>query len=165
MFYDKYEPNRVITRQGLMADGVYFVLTGTLIEKEEEKRSLHELKPGDGFGEEDLKCGCARRTTIITRSWVEMVSVHRQDYRSIFNMADDSNDPRYLDICKRHIVFQHFPMKRLQENPGVWTVLSYKFGRLMVKDSNDMEWIYIIKSGEARVIKHLSAGVVDLDER
>ena len=50
-------------------------------------------------------------------------------------------------LCVRYdIVFQHFPMRKLMENPGVWTLLSYKYGRLIVKDSNELEWIYIIKS-------------------
>lgn len=33
----------------------------------------------------------------------------------------------YLCLFFRHdVVFQHFPLKKLADNPGVWTVLSYK---------------------------------------
>ncbi|KAK2146643.1 hypothetical protein LSH36_592g01009 [Paralvinella palmiformis] len=141
------------------------VTAARVIQKADDKKKLKELKPGDRFGERDLICGSTRTATIVTKTTVEVLSVHMTDYRAIFNMADDSNNPRYLDICRNDIVFHHFPLKKLRENPGTWAVLSYKFGRLMVKDSNDMEWIYVIKSGEARIIKHLETTVNNPDDR
>ncbi|XP_050416981.1 uncharacterized protein LOC126830617 [Patella vulgata] len=80
-------------------------------------------------------------------------------------MTDDAMNASNLDICKQDVVFQHFPMHRLRENPGTWTVMKYKYGRLIVPDSNKVDWIYVIKSGEARVYKYLSPGPVDVKAR
>ena len=67
-------------------------------------------------------------------------------------------------LCVRYdIVFQHFPMRKLMENPGVWTLLSYKYGRLIVKDSNELEWIYIIKSVRHRYNRKLIVVIVFFD--
>lgn len=116
-------------------------------------------------GEEELICGSSRRATVLSKDDVEILFLHRFDYRVIFNMSSDSCDPKNLEICKNDAVFQHFPMQKLLDNPGTWSALKYKYGRLIVKDSNDIEWIYVIKSGEARVLKHLEPGRVDVKAR
>ncbi|KAI0232520.1 hypothetical protein LSAT2_017170 [Lamellibrachia satsuma] len=146
MYYDKYHSNRVIVRKGLMADGIYFVLSGTLLHKTQDNKELEVLKPGECFGEEDLICGRSRQATIITETVVELLSLHRLDYRRIMNMADVTNDHTALDIFNRDIVLMHFPLHLIKDNPGVWTVLSYKFGRLIAKDSSDVDWVYVIMS-------------------
>ncbi|KAK3100533.1 hypothetical protein FSP39_021438 [Pinctada imbricata] len=163
--YDKYHHNRVILRRGLPPDGIYFVINGTLISKPEGKRNTDEIHAGDKFGEEDLVCGCARRSTVITRHEVELLFLHRFDYMEIFDMAANSNDPKNLRICMQDVVLRHFPIEKLEENPGTWSTLRYRYGRLMVKDSNDVEWIYVILSGEARVIAHLEPGTIDVKAR
>ncbi|OWF46626.1 uncharacterized protein LOC110455484 [Mizuhopecten yessoensis] len=164
-FLDTYKHNRVILKKGLPSDGIYFVLRGALIEKPEGRKAPSEIRTGEKFGEEDLVCGCARRGTVITRHEAEIIFLHRFDYMDIFNMSADSNDPKNLEICKKSVVLSHFPMQKLEENPGTWSVRRYKYGRLMVKDSNEIEWIFVIKSGEARVLSHLKPGVINVRKR
>lgn len=136
-----------------------------MVEKPEGKKQPDEIEAGQKFGEEDLVCGSSRRATVLSKDEVEILYLHRFDYRIIFNMSADSYDPKNLEICKNDAVFQHFPMQKLLDNPGTWSALKYKYGRLIVKDSNDIEWIYVIKSGEARVLKHLEPGRVDVKVR
>ncbi|XP_061163996.1 uncharacterized protein LOC133173092 [Saccostrea echinata] len=164
-FYDKYLHNRVIIRRGLPPDGIYFVISGTLISKPDDKRNPDELHAGEKFGEEDLVCGCGRRATVITRQEVELLFLHRFDYMEIFDMAADCNDPKNLNICRKDVVLRHFPLEKLEENPGTWSTLKYRYGRLIVKDSNEMEWIYVILSGEARVIARLKPDTIDIKAR
>ncbi|KAL3880522.1 hypothetical protein ACJMK2_032756 [Sinanodonta woodiana] len=68
-------------------------------------------------------------------------------------------------FTSKDIIFSHFPLNKLKENPGTWSMLKYKYGRLIVKDSNELEWIYVIKSGEARVLKNLEPGRIDVQSR
>ncbi|KAK3758297.1 hypothetical protein RRG08_004119 [Elysia crispata] len=164
-FYDKYRYNRVIVKKGHDPDGIYFVLSGSLIEKNDIGKQPKEIHTGSMFGENDLICGSRRRHTVLTRTDTELLYLHRQDYRVIFNMAEDSNDPKNLEICRQHSVFQHFPMARLVDNPGTWSVIKYKYGRLIAKDNNELDWIYVIKSGEARVFKYLHPGNIDVQAR
>ncbi|XP_041359863.1 uncharacterized protein LOC121376128 [Gigantopelta aegis] len=124
--YCKFAHNRVIVKKGFSPDGCYIVLSGTLVEKTENKKKVRELWPGSNFGEEDLICGCNRRSTVLTRTNVELFCIHKQDYRQIFNMAEDVSNPKNLEVCKQDVVFQHFPMHRLVENPGIWTIVKYK---------------------------------------
>ncbi|XP_013401774.1 uncharacterized protein LOC106167520 [Lingula anatina] len=165
-FFDKYYRDRVIIRRGLPSDGLYFVLSGAVIENAPNWKQHVHLKRGDIFGEKDLECGCARRSDAIIKSTsAELLFLHRLDYMDIFSQSEDAGDPKILNICRKEIVFQHFPMEVLEKNPGTWAVLHYKFGRLIVKNSNDIEWIYVVKAGEARVIKHLSVGKISVSAR
>ncbi|XP_067661295.1 uncharacterized protein [Haliotis asinina] len=164
-FYGNFAYNRVIIKKGLVADGYYFVLSGILIEKVEGRKQPVEITTGQKFGEDDLICGCKRRHTVLTRTKTELFYIHRIDYKKIFDMSEDASNPKNLEICKQHIVFQHFPMARLAENPGMWSALRYKYGRLIARDSNELDWIYVIKSGEARVLKYLQPDNIDLKAR
>ncbi|ESO93799.1 hypothetical protein LOTGIDRAFT_228569 [Lottia gigantea] len=164
-FFDKYRYNRVITRRGLPSDGMFFVLTGTLIEKVDGQKQPREITAGQVFGEDDLMCGRLRRRTIITKVETELLYLHRLDYWQIFSMTEDAHNISNLDICKCNTVFQHFPMGQLVKNLGTWTVMKYKYGRLIVEDSNKVDWIYVISSGEAKVYKYLSPGPVDVKAR
>ncbi|CAH1777772.1 unnamed protein product [Owenia fusiformis] len=155
-------PNRVILKKGHFPDGVYVVLSGMLIEKSEDDKKPVELRPSDIFGEDDLKCGSPRRVTVVTKAITELFYVHRIDYHNIFYTAPDADNPKNLDICKRDIVFQHFNMQKLVDNPNTWSVMSYKFGSLIARDSNAVEFIYVLKSGEARVIMYLDGTNVDM---
>ncbi|KAK3607719.1 hypothetical protein CHS0354_016745 [Potamilus streckersoni] len=105
---------------------------------------------------------------ILSRKWYNVPRPQKEavvDYREIFNMSADSNDSKNLDICRKDTIFSHFPLNKLKENPGTWSMLKYKYGRLIVKDSNELEWIYVIKSGEARVLKNLEPGRIDVQSR
>ncbi|XP_076468071.1 uncharacterized protein LOC143298924 isoform X2 [Babylonia areolata] len=95
------------------------------------------------------------------RTWCK----YKQDYRDIFALSDDRNNPRHLDICRQHIVFRHFPMQKLLENPGTWSINTYKYGELMAADLHKVDWIYIIKSGEARVLKYVETNSSDVRGR
>lgn len=99
------------------------------------------------------------------RSWCRYKPAFDQDYKEIFEVCEDSNNPKNLEICRQHVVFQHFPMQRLIENPGTWSVNTYKYGQLIAHDSNTLDWIYVIKSGEARVFKFLCPNNIDIKAR
>ncbi|KAK7491167.1 hypothetical protein BaRGS_00017604 [Batillaria attramentaria] len=77
-FYDKYRFNRVILKKGLQADGIYFVLSGSLIEKHDTRKHPKEITVGEKFGENDLLCGNKRRHTVLTRTDTELFYLHRQ---------------------------------------------------------------------------------------
>ncbi|XP_064597570.1 uncharacterized protein LOC135464026 [Liolophura sinensis] len=191
--YDRYLHNRILIRHGKPAHGMYVMLRGHVVEKcRGENTTVREIKSGEVFGSSTLffKCefsanmacksyvtwekmrhiktsflGTYRKSTVVAKTTCELFFLHKFDYKRIFDMSPDSHDSQTLAVCRRHIVFHHFPMQYLINNPGVWSTWRYKHGRLIVEDSNDTEWIYVIKSGEARVIKRLTPGTVDVKAR
>ncbi|KAK0060674.1 hypothetical protein Bpfe_009862 [Biomphalaria pfeifferi] len=164
-WYECYQGNRVIMMEGDTSNGIYFILSGTVLEKVPGKRQASDIIAGSVLGENDLICGRRRQSTVLTRSTTEVLYLHRLDYKSIFEMADDLNDLSLLDVAKQHTVFQHFPTQKLEESPEMWTIVKYKYGRVIATDSNSLEWVYVINSGEARVLKYLNPGHMNLRER
>ncbi|KAH9509914.1 hypothetical protein Btru_044605, partial [Bulinus truncatus] len=164
-WYDKYKGNTVIMKKGSRSDGIYFILSGSLIQKEASKRQTNDIIAGAVVGENELICGRRRQSTVVTRTTTDVLYLHWQDYNCIFEMADDLNDNKLLDIAKQHTVFQHFPTQKLEECPENWTVVKYRNGRVITADSNNVDWIYVINSGEVRVLRYLNPGQSSVKER
>ncbi|GFS22567.1 cyclic nucleotide-binding domain-containing protein 2 [Elysia marginata] len=81
-FLFRYRYNRVIVKKGHDPDGIYFVLSGSLIEKNDFGKQPKEIHTGSMFGvrciENDLICGSRRRHTVLTRTDTELLYLHRQ---------------------------------------------------------------------------------------
>ncbi|CAL1526031.1 unnamed protein product [Lymnaea stagnalis] len=163
--YARYASDRVIFKRGHNSTGIYFVLSGLLTEKHDTRRKPNNVSAGSVLGEYDLVCSCRRQNSVVTRADTELLYLDKKDYQEIFEMAEDNSDPKHLEIVKQHIVFQHFPLSKLEESPEAWTIVKYKYGRLIAQDSNTVEWIYVIKSGEARILKYLNPGEMDIIQR
>ncbi|CAK8686417.1 unnamed protein product [Clavelina lepadiformis] len=154
---ESFDSNRVIIRGGHRPSCFYFIISGRLVANEEEEGGhtvTTLLKRGDKFGEEELALGEKRRATIMSQDDVELFAVHGDEYRDIC-LAKGAKDIDSLEICKKNPVFNHWPFKKLIENPGSWTMQNYKPGILIVEDSGRCEWVYVIKSGQCKVVKCL----------
>nr|XP_026696464.1 uncharacterized protein LOC100180193 isoform X1 [Ciona intestinalis] len=154
---ESFEANRVVLREGHQPSCFYFVISGRLVANEEEENGhtvTTLLKRGDKFGEDELATGDKRRATVMSQDDVELFVVHADEYKDIC-LAKEDNDIENLEICKKNPVFNHWPITKLIENPGAWTMQNYKPGSLIVEDSSRCEWVYVIKSGQCKVVKCL----------
>jgi len=156
-WFEEYEPNRVILREGHKPVCFYFVISGRLVANGEDEKGSSTttlLKRGDKFGEAELATNAKRKATVMSQDDVCLFVVSRQDYCDIC-LAKGDKDMYNLDFFKKNPVFNHWPMERLIENPESWTMQNYKPGILVVEDSNRSEWLYLIKSGTCKIVKCL----------
>nr|CAB3262525.1 uncharacterized protein LOC100180193 [Phallusia mammillata] len=154
---EDFDANRVVLRNGHRPSCFYFVLSGRLVSNEEEENGhtvTTLLKRGDKFGEEELATDDKRSATVMSQDDVELFVVHGDEYRDIC-LAKGDKDLSSLEICKKNPVFNHWPIQKLIDNPGSWTMQNYKPGTLIVEDSSRCEWVYIMKSGQSKVVKCL----------
>ncbi|XP_019628252.1 PREDICTED: cyclic nucleotide-binding domain-containing protein 2-like [Branchiostoma belcheri] len=129
-WYDSFGTGRVIIREGHAADGFYFVLSGRLVESyaaEDEANTV--LRHGMKFGERELLTRTKRRSTVLTQERTELFCVHAQDYDRIFNLQED-RETANLNVCR----------------PGF----------VIVPDSRRCDWIYVVKTGQCKVLKRLT---------
>lgn len=161
-FFDKFADNRVIIQQGAHPDGFYFVITGTVAEHSTERRDPRLYTSGSKFGEQDLICGCPRRSTAVTKSYVELLYIHRLDYGNIFNLCNPTATVEEVSGYMQHPVFSQFPVHKLIENPGTWNIMSFKVNQLIAEDSNTVDWIYVVIQGEARVLRTMETRYVEI---
>ncbi|XP_077974806.1 cyclic nucleotide-binding domain-containing protein 2-like isoform X3 [Styela clava] len=159
------EPNRVLLRSGHVGQSVYYVISGRLVANGEEETGhmvTTLLKRGDKFGEEEIISKSKRAATVMSQDTAELFVVYGDDYKDIC-FAKGSKDISSLSICRKNPVFHHWPLQKLIENPGSWTMQNYKPGTLIVEDSGRCDWVYIIKSGQCKVVKCLKPGEPEED--
>ncbi|XP_035664707.1 cyclic nucleotide-binding domain-containing protein 2-like [Branchiostoma floridae] len=155
-WYDSFGTGRVIIREGHAADGFYFVLSGRLVESyaaEDEANTV--LRHGMKFGERELLTRTKRKSTVLTQERTELFCVHVQDYVRIFNLQEDMETAN-LDICRHLSVFKLWPIEKLEEHPDAWTMQNYQPGFVIVPDSKRCDWIYVVKTGQCKVLKRMT---------
>ncbi|CAH1784075.1 unnamed protein product [Owenia fusiformis] len=160
--FECYEAKRVLVRSGHPADAFYFLLDGTVVVALLEEDAVRAttacyLSKGDSFGELAIMNQSKRQSTVLSKTYVELLSISVQTYEKIFMIggARNLNDPDHNDFMRKIDFLRGWPMELLDSNPEHFLFMYYRRGAVMVKDSNFNNWIFIIKSGSVRVLKKL----------
>ncbi|CAF1152595.1 unnamed protein product [Adineta steineri] len=163
---EEFERGRVILREGHRAEKFYLVVDGiTDVYKLRENPITHTfssrlvaaLKKGSSFGEVALINAQRRTATVSCHTDVTMLAIEQEDFIKIFMANDRENEPDFITFLRQIPEFRGFPIDKIpHNNPNICQVVYYRIGTLMCKDSNEDEWIYIIRTGSCRVIKSLT---------
>jgi len=154
---EQHQADKIILMKNHPANCIYFVLSGRLVANSKDASgnlATAVLKRGDKFGERDVVSMEMRTSTVVCQDFTRLFAVHKKDYRKILREVATS-DNTSLGKCKNHPVFFHWPFIKLQENLYSWNVQNYKEGSLICRDSNNDDWVYMIKSGSCKVVKSL----------
>nr|XP_054755092.1 uncharacterized protein LOC129261082 [Lytechinus pictus] len=167
-FYNKLEKRRVIVREGHRADNFHLMLSGTAIvttttrdEQTQEPRVklLNFIKRGNTFGERELMTGVVRPHTIVCHEEVELLSLDREEYMTIFtpkNELEIEQDVDVITFLRTITVFNNWPVEKLpKNNPAICLLTYFRKGAVVCLNSNKTEWIYVVKSGACQVLKEL----------
>ncbi|XP_052279877.1 cyclic nucleotide-binding domain-containing protein 2-like isoform X2 [Dreissena polymorpha] len=164
-WYENFDAKRVIIRQGHVAENYYFILSGTAVvtlletnrdTEEQCVRTVAILKTGNSFGELALMHGARRSATVTCKTNVELLAVSREDFIDIFMHIETDREPEHIRFLRSIDLLRGWPIELLpQDNPRICLFTFFRRGVLLCKDSNDTEWIYVIKSGTCRVLKDL----------
>ncbi|XP_072037464.1 uncharacterized protein [Amphiura filiformis] len=156
---------KVIVRQGHHAETFYFLITGqaeeTITEhkdkdKEPESTIVNTYEKGDSFGELEIVHNIPRKTTIAADTTCEVLAIDSEDFYDMF--MEDGDQTFEFDHFKflRTIPFtKGWPIRKLYEHPQMCMSHFFKKGSVIVRDSNNSEWLFIVKSGSCQVIKEL----------
>ncbi|XP_076468500.1 cyclic nucleotide-binding domain-containing protein 2-like isoform X2 [Babylonia areolata] len=166
-WYENFEARRIIIREGHMADNFYLILSGSAVVTIREQngagdyfgRTVAVLQRGNSFGELALIYGGTRSATVTCKDNVELLAVGRDDYIDIFmHRSKDGGEPEHLKFLKQIKVFCGWPIHSLPlDDPSIFLYTYVRRGMVLCKDSNQSEWIYVIKSGSCRVLTALHA--------
>ncbi|XP_065058987.1 uncharacterized protein LOC135686644 isoform X1 [Rhopilema esculentum] len=165
-WYEKFEPNRVIIRQGHRALNFYFILSGSAIVSLTTKdkvtgaskdTTVAILSKGHSFGELALLHDTARTATVICQSEVALLAVSRQDFIDIFlRSTDDDEEQEHIRFLKSVSFLKRFPLEECNGKIGTCLCHYFRRGVVIEKDPMNSEWIYIVKSGSCRVLTRLA---------
>ncbi|XP_018649531.1 putative similar to Protein C20orf152 homolog [Schistosoma mansoni] len=112
------------------------------------------LKAGQSFGELALIYGGKRSATIICKTPVELLVMSNNEFNQIFMQNTLNHEADHITFLR---TIQFIPKQVVNHLNGVdSTILLFTFFRRNVTiciDSNQSNWIYIVKTGQCRILK------------
>ncbi|XP_078602733.1 uncharacterized protein LOC144876853 isoform X2 [Branchiostoma floridae x Branchiostoma japonicum] len=157
---------RVIIRQGHFAENFYFLITGNVIvdimdfdpeEDNAQTRHVAVLRKGTSFGEMAFFRNKRRTATVISQTPVQLLVISANDFYEMFLPAYrmGEEEPEHVKFLRQVEFLENWPLENLIANPDICMFQYFTRGKVIVKNSSQSEWIYIIKSGTCQVLKQL----------
>ncbi|XP_052212325.1 uncharacterized protein LOC127831379 isoform X1 [Dreissena polymorpha] len=170
--FQSFGSRRIIIKQGQSPVFFYFILHGTVVVAtietgEPYAKTRVTLRRGENFGELAIAQRIPRQSTVITMEYTEFLTIDCDTYENIFMAGGVKtlNDPDHNNFMKSLYFLKDWPIEILKDNTKAMKFCYFGRGKLMVKDSNTSEWIYIVKSGSLRVYKKLKKCYPTVNQR
>ncbi|PAA86090.1 hypothetical protein BOX15_Mlig018331g3 [Macrostomum lignano] len=163
-WYEKFNANQVIIRQGHNALNFYFIISGTTAVSVALKKPTGEpfnktvafLRKGESFGELALLYGGKRSATVYCKDEVELLAVSREDFIDIFMNLESEDEPEHISFLREIPTLNGWPIDQLPyDNPKVCMFAYFRKGIVLCRDSNSADSVLIVKSGHCLVMKDL----------
>ncbi|KAI8491214.1 hypothetical protein Bbelb_308470 [Branchiostoma belcheri] len=160
-FYQCFGRGRVIVMENHRPEAVYFILSGQAMECEWDDaagryRTTGFLHMGDCFGERAILNGNTHTSTIIAKKTIELLHIQRRDFEKIAKTKGLTQQEQAQVAFLGSLRFMRgWPLQMLHKVPKKMTFSYIRRGTVLVKDSTDSDWIYVIKSGSCSVLKKL----------
>ncbi|XP_014787885.1 cyclic nucleotide-binding domain-containing protein 2 [Octopus bimaculoides] len=156
-------PKRVIIRQGICAEHFYFIIGGRVMISERdyrkdgtEKEKITTLHPGTSFGELDMVNHTLRKFSATSINTVQLLTIERDDILKEFTSYKyDKQIPDHIKFLAQCKFMQFWPVERFGNNLRHCFVYFFKRDVVVLEDSHNTDWIYIMKKGICRVMKRL----------
>eukprot|EP00058_Branchiostoma_floridae_P026789 XP_002612280.1 hypothetical protein BRAFLDRAFT_104885 [Branchiostoma floridae] len=162
-WYDSFETNRIIVREGHDPTSVYFILNGKatstrvetdLVTGKPYVRTMGFLKADSYFGDHAILQGVPHNQTIVCSERVYLIAVEKEQFiESVMDKKSD-REPKHITFLRSVYSLQDWPMGALPHGDhSVWYYKHFRKGQVMCPDSSESEWVYVIKSGKCKVLK------------
>ncbi|XP_053398535.1 cyclic nucleotide-binding domain-containing protein 2-like [Mercenaria mercenaria] len=163
-WYEIVAPKSIIIRQGHFAENFYFILSGhavvTILLKDPKTgasfvKTATVMKKGMSFGELALLHHSKRTATVTSQDTVQLLSIGREDFFDIFMSGEEGDLPDHIKFISNLDFMKDWPIEKLAEHPEHCLLHFFKRNTSIVANSNNSEWMYIVKSGSCVVLKKL----------
>ncbi|KAI8797654.1 hypothetical protein BgiBS90_002831 [Biomphalaria glabrata] len=160
--YLEYEEKRVIIGECHRAHYFYIILSGTVVvtvfdESTGSSSTLVTLERGMSFGELELITHSKRQASVVCKTDVEVLSITYSEYQEIFmsgGIVKLDND-EHFEFLRSLQFLRHWPVEKLKENPTASCIYYFHRNTVLVRDSNNSDWIYVVLKGSLSVLKKL----------
>ncbi|CAH3176758.1 unnamed protein product [Porites lobata] len=156
--YERYDNGRVIACQGRSPQRFYYVLSGRVskvcmydLAAGVTKMSFGELMQGNTTDPVELMNGIKREHSLICKGPVEVLVLDREDFMELMSTSPDSGLP--IEILRSIELFRNFPLEKFFEEKDAIVTKYFAKDTVIVKDSNDTPYFYIVKSGRCKVVR------------
>ncbi|CAL1531380.1 unnamed protein product [Lymnaea stagnalis] len=164
--YEKFEPGRVIIRQGHRAENFYFIISGCAVVTEMDSSGNHVhttnvLGKGNSFGELAFLNMSQRSATVTCREDVELICIEREDFIDIFMRGVKGKEAEHIAFLRTIDLLKGWPVDSIpHDNPKICAFTYVRRGVILCLDSGKSDWIFVIVSGTCKILKALNDGPV-----
>ncbi|XP_053312074.1 cyclic nucleotide-binding domain-containing protein 2-like [Spea bombifrons] len=165
-WYERFEPGRVIIRQGHVPQNFYLILSGTAVVTRVSRNkktgeycsnTIAFLRKGKYFGDVAILTNAKRNATVVCHDTVSLLAIARQDFLNIFLNSETKEGPEYMKLLSSIDLLTGWPVHKLPyNNPRICVHTFYRPGTVITKDSKASSKIYVIKTGSVRVLKSMA---------
>jgi len=156
--YEKYDNGRVLACQGRVPERFYYVLSGRVskvcvydLAAGVTKMSFGELMQGSITDPVELMNGTVREHSLICKGPVEVLVLDKEDFMELMNTSPDSGLP--IETLRSIELFRNFPLEKFFEEKDAIMTKYFAKDAVIVRDSNDTPFFYIVKSGRCKVVR------------
>lgn len=156
--YERYDNGRVLACQGRIPERFYYVLSGRVskvcvydLAAGVTKMSFGELMQGNTTDPVELMNGTEREHSLICKGPVEVLVLDKEDFMELMNTSPDSGLP--IETLRSIELFRNFPLEKFLDDKDAIMTKYFAKEAVIVKDSSDTPFFYIVKSGRCKVVR------------
>ncbi len=159
----QFMPGGVICREGDYEETFYIILAGevevTTKTQSNDRVFLAELGKGQFFGEIGPLSGQARIATVTALTRTVVLQISKELFREMLRRAPNIKqriDQKYIErSLNTHLrqvaLFSSLPEKILEALANGVELLSFKKGEVIIKEGDDGDCLYLVRSGFVKV--------------
>ncbi|XP_071087444.1 uncharacterized protein [Haliotis cracherodii] len=154
--YERYDDNRHLAYQGRAPERFYYILSGRIQRLREYRltsgcinKSMGFLSKGMTSNPEDVEGTFPSEFHLVAKGPVEVLMLHRDDF---IRLQHTTQSPP-IDFLWSLDLFKEFPCDQFLHNHDAIEFTYYGQNRVIAKDAHNSPWIYVIKSGNVKVVR------------
>lgn len=156
--YERYDNGRVLACQGRVPNRFYYILSGRVskvcvydLAAGITKMSFGELIQGNTTDPVELMNGTPREHSLICKGSVEVLVLDREDFMELMNSSPEGGLP--IEMLRSIELFRNFPLEKFFEEKDAIVTKYFAKDTVIVRDSNDTPYFFIVKSGRCKVAR------------
>ena len=166
-----YNLGQTVCRAGDEADAFYIVYSGrarVVAENNGNEVTVGTLTRGNSFGEQALLANSQRSFTVRAASDLAVLKLSREEFEQL--IAEHPNLRTYFEkyiselsirnFLKLCTVFSPLSPQEIRDLLGSMQVREYKADEAIIREGEDGDAFYIVRSGSARVVKESDGGKI-----
>ncbi|XP_011664543.1 uncharacterized protein LOC584085 [Strongylocentrotus purpuratus] len=164
MEYLRFEPRRIVLKEGHVASGFYIVLSGTCLVNQKETdprngetfvRTITQLTSGESFGEYSLLHNTVRSASVVCKDEVEVLLINGDDFDNIIKRPLEQKRDELIEFCHAHDIYISATQETLRKQPKAIYTKFFKPGTVITEDIMASEYIYVVKEGKCTVVAEI----------
>ena len=169
--YEYYSKDTYIFKEGEYGDKFFIIIKGEVSVIVNIKNKDHLVptevlvyKDGDSFGELALIEKHPRAASIFTKTECHVAVLEKNDYNRILANLMKKRRNELIDFLKKQAIFRNWTKGSLLKISYCFYEKKYTKDKIIFFEGQKIEFLYLIKEGEVKLMKKIKVDLIDANE-